>query len=152
MQAQQGAEEYADNINATLQAQIDGVVMNWFYNGVPTMENAPASTWTDDATRTKHLGDVYYDKSTGYAYRFQSDSGSFGWLKIVDQDITSALEAASTAQTTADGKSATFLSLALAQASAENGDSFGRERIALPLHGGQGCKLCSPYSEGVRHL
>ena len=31
-----------------LQSQIDGNITTWFYSGVPTLSNLPASEWTTD--------------------------------------------------------------------------------------------------------
>ena len=44
-----------------LQDQIDGVVENHFYEGVPTTTNYPASSWTSDAQKLNHIGDTYTD-------------------------------------------------------------------------------------------
>ena len=58
-----------------------------------------------------HKGDLYYDNTTGYAYRFtktgNSDPnvvGNYEWVQISDGAATAALATASTAQETADGK------------------------------------------------
>ena len=44
-----------------LQNQVDGAIETWFYEGVPTLTNAPASSWTTDKDKDTHLGDLYYD-------------------------------------------------------------------------------------------
>ena len=43
-----------------LQNQIDGQIETWFYNYIPTAENYPASEWTTDTEKDKHLGDLFY--------------------------------------------------------------------------------------------
>lgn len=97
-----------------LQSQIDGAIENWFYDGVPTLENEPAKNWTDDKTKNVHLGDIYYDNKTGYAYRFKSTTDSstgavtYSWSRITDTDVTKALADAKKAQDTADGKRRVF--------------------------------------------
>ena len=53
-----------------LQEQIDGKVETWYYSGIPSLSNLPASDWTTNDEKDKHIGDLYYDKSTGYAYIF----------------------------------------------------------------------------------
>lgn len=91
-----------------LQSQIDGAIETWFFSDVPTLMNAPANEWTTNEERNVHLGDLYYDKDTGKAYRFQMDGDTYVWQEITDTDIQSALAAASKAQATADGKMKVF--------------------------------------------
>jgi hypothetical protein len=106
---------YITDINS-LQNQIDGQIETWFYNGEPTLLNIPASGWTTNEEKNNHLGDLYYDKLTGYCYRFayediedNPDQGTiYSWIRIQDTDVTLALATASTAQETADGKITTF--------------------------------------------
>lgn len=90
-----------------LQNQIDGSITTYYYSGVPTLSNIPASEWEEYNT---HLGDLYYDKDTGYAYRFYLDSetNTYGWTKITDSDVTEALNLSQQAQDTADGKRRVF--------------------------------------------
>lgn len=92
---------------SSLQNQIDGVVMNWFYEGEPTLINLPASDWTTNELKDEHLGDLYYDLLTGYAYRFLL-SGTYQWYLVPDADVAAALAAAAAAQDTADGKRRVF--------------------------------------------
>lgn len=91
-----------------LQNQIDGNIASWFYAYVPTLENEPASNWSTDETKNQHLGDLFYDTSTGYAYRFMQTDGVYSWQMIQDSDITKALEEASNAVTTANSKMRNF--------------------------------------------
>ena len=91
-----------------LQNQVDGAIETWFYEGVPTLKNAPASSWTTDKDKETHLGDLYYDNKTGKAYRFAQDSNTYKWTIITDTDIAKALSDASKAQETADGKMTVF--------------------------------------------
>ena len=93
-----------------LQNQIDGAIETWFYDGVPTLSNAPAKDWTTDKEKNTHLGDLYYDNKTGKAYRFAKDGSTYKWTVITDTDITKALDNASKAQETADGKMTVFSS------------------------------------------
>lgn len=102
-----------------LQSQIDSVkaiatsaIETHFGTGVPTATNKPASDWTTDEAKNLHVGDLYYDDATGYAYRYMKNSGdAFSWQRISDSDVTKAIndakaakEAADAAQTTADKK------------------------------------------------
>ena len=93
---------------ADLQNQVDGAIETWFYEGVPTLTNAPASSWTTDKDKDTHLGDLYYDNKTGKAYRFAKDGNTYKWTIITDTDIAKALSDASKAQETADGKMKVF--------------------------------------------
>lgn len=91
-----------------LQNQVDGAIETWFYEGVPTLKNAPASSWTTDKEKDTHLGDLYYDNKTGKAYRFAKDGNTYKWTVITDTDIAKALSDAAKAQETADGKMKVF--------------------------------------------
>ena len=93
---------------ADLQNQVDGAIETWFYEGVPTLSNKPASDWTTDKDKDTHLGDLYYDNKTGKAYRFAKDGNTYKWTIITDTDIAKALSDASKAQETADGKMKVF--------------------------------------------
>ena len=82
----------SSDIIGSLQNQIDGAIETWYYEGEPTLENLPAQNWTDDETKNKHIGDLYYDKASGKAYRFLKDeTGAYIWAIITDEDITKAL-------------------------------------------------------------
>lgn len=93
---------------ADLQNQVDGAIETWFYDGVPTLSNKPASDWKTDKDKNIHLGDLYYDNKTGKAYRFAKDGNTYKWTIITDTDIAKALSDASKAQETADGKMKVF--------------------------------------------
>ena len=91
-----------------LQNQVDGAIETWFYDGVPTLKNAPAISWKTDKDKEIHLGDLYYDNKTGKAYRFAKDSNTYKWTIITDTDIAKALSDARMAQETANGKMKVF--------------------------------------------
>ena len=80
-----------------LQNQIDGAIETWFYDGVPTLSNAPAVGWTTDKDKKTHLGDLYYDNKTGKAYRFAKDGSTYKWIIITDTELTKALKDSSQA-------------------------------------------------------
>lgn len=116
LEAAQGAAsdltEFAQSVTgdlSDLQSQIDGSIQTWFYAGVPTLDNEPASGWTTDSIRNNHLGDLYYDTDTDYAYRFMQVDGSYLWDRIQDTDAIKALADAAAAQDTADGKRRVFV-------------------------------------------
>ena len=94
---------------ADLQDQIDGNVTTWYYSGVPTLSNLPASQWTTTTDKDNHIGDIYYDSTTGYAYRFMKDGNNYVWTKISDSDIEAALAEAQDAWDLADNKRRVFI-------------------------------------------
>ena len=107
----------------SLQSQIDGEVTAWFLKGVPTLTNSPAVDWTDDNEKTRHIGDTYTNMNTyeedsenaGKSWRFCKGDGEddtttgWHWHLIADSDAVKALVEAGKAQSTADGKSTTFI-------------------------------------------
>lgn len=101
-------QDFVDAIKDELQGQIDGSITTWFYNYVPTLVNAPANSWGTVELQNQHLGDLFYNKDTGYAYRFQLEGGVYSWDRITDTDVTLALAKAQEAQDTADGKRRVF--------------------------------------------
>lgn len=92
-----------------LQNQVDGNITTWFLSGVPTLSNAPAVDWVTDLNKNAHLGDLYYDQETGYAYRFTISESVYSWLKLTDSDISEALAIANDAKDTADSKRRVFV-------------------------------------------
>lgn len=80
-----------------LQNQIDGAIETWFYDGVPTLKNAPAISWKTNDDKKTHLGDLYYDNKTGKAYRFAKDGSTYEWIIITDTELTKALKDSSQA-------------------------------------------------------
>ena len=107
--------EVINNINTNItdiQKQVDGAIETFYYNGVPTLTNIPASDWTTASKREAHLGDLYLDTATGIAYRFLkkgTTSPTYYWSQISDQILTDAMNRAKTAQDTADGKRRVFV-------------------------------------------
>lgn len=93
-----------------IQNQVDGNITTWFSSGVPTLNNFPASSWTTTADKNNHLGDLYYNKDTGYGYRFSLENNEYSWISIKDTDVTQALALANAAQDTADSKRRVFVS------------------------------------------
>ena len=105
--------DYANTISKdleNLQTQVDGQVEDWYFDYEPSMQNIPASQWTTTEERQKHIGDRFFWKSKGYAYRFMEDNGVWGWILLQDTDITKAMQTAQNAKDVADGKRRTFVS------------------------------------------
>lgn len=102
-------KNYVDGVSKDMQDQIDSKAEQHFYAYDPTLDNEPAKSWTTDEEKEKHVDDLFYNTETGKAYRFmKGDDGSYKWELVQDKDVTNALEAASKAQDTADGKRRVF--------------------------------------------
>lgn len=102
-------KDYVDGVTKDMQDQIDSKAEQHFYAYDPTLDNEPAKSWTTDEEKEKHVDDLFYNTETGKAYRFmKGDDGSYKWELVQDEDVTNALEAASKAQDTADGKRRVF--------------------------------------------
>lgn len=103
--ANESAKSYVDSV------VIDGVDVStqYFYAYDPTLENAPASEWTDADTKDKHLNDIFYNTSTKKMFRFVKIDSAYSWESFDNPDIKAAFDVASTAQDTADGKRRVFL-------------------------------------------
>lgn len=90
--------------------QTDREFTLWFFEYDPRLSNAPASDWTTDELKAMHEQDMFYNRLTGYAYRFErAADGTFSWNSITDQQTVKALENAAKAQDTADGKRRVFV-------------------------------------------
>lgn len=84
--------------------QIDGKIETWFQT------TDPASRWTTDAIRAKHVGDMWYHTtSKELRYYRQISTTAYEWMLIEDSTAIEAYEAASNAQDTADGKRRVFV-------------------------------------------
>lgn len=92
---------YLDSVQNGLQNQIDSAIQTYTSDTIPTLENAPASSWTDNSTKAKHVGDICYvtnagGDADGYCYRFTNTGTSaapvYEWLLIKDSDVNRALQ------------------------------------------------------------
>jgi hypothetical protein len=105
------AEVYSPQIKV-LQEQIDGQIEAFFGDYVPDGNNEPASTWTDDITKKKHLGDLFYivnnEEYGGQAYRYAKINGEYKWDYVKDTAVIKALADAAKAQDTANVKKRIF--------------------------------------------
>ena len=92
-----------------IQKQMDGSITTYYYSGVPSLSNLPASEWLVEEY-SNHEGDLYYDKDTGYAYRFEIENNEYKWLEVSDGSVIEALAIANAAKDTADSKRRIFVS------------------------------------------
>ena len=96
---------------ASLESTLDGKVDTYFYNYAPSLSNVPAMNWITSETdvRDEHIDDIFYDTVTGYCYRYTKSGLTYSWQRVKDSDVTSAMNAASAAQDTADHKRRVFV-------------------------------------------
>lgn len=88
--------------------QIDGSYIIWFESAEPTMSNSPAKDWTTADAKKVHVGDLYYNKVGGTAYKWTESGGSYSWSEITNKDILKVFNAASRDNDTVDGKRRVF--------------------------------------------
>ena len=103
-------KDFADTVDRIdqIKDQVDKSFMSWFYDGEPTSENVPAKDWTTEDAKRLHIGDLYYDTTSGFSYEWVFKSDTYSWQKITNSGIQEALKNASQAQDTADGKRRAF--------------------------------------------
>ena len=70
------------NLKDVLEDQSE--VSLWFFNEKPTLKNKPYIDWTNPE---EHIGDIYYDQSTGYVYQYFSDE----WKINTDANLVQAM-------------------------------------------------------------
>ena len=116
-QSYKEAKAYTDAVKETLnediedlQNQIDGNITTWYYDYAPALDNEPASEWTTDEEKEKHAGDLFFDNTTQFCYRWTYEDDAWTWVFIQDTGIAEALAAAQAAQDTADHKRRVFIS------------------------------------------
>lgn len=100
----------------SLQDQIDGNIQSWAGDDDPlpvevegsvdpSTANYPASAWTTDTDRLKHMGDIYVNNTTGQGWRYtrQANDGDFYWMRITDEELANALQRISALETSVAG-------------------------------------------------
>lgn len=107
--------ESKDYINNTLpgilsdiQAQLDGQIEQFFETYDPTTSNAPANGWTTTALKEDHLGDLFYNTSTGKVYRWVKNGSVYSWQELQDSEVAQALALANDALALAKKKNRIF--------------------------------------------
>lgn len=94
----------------SIMKQLDGKIDSYFYDYEPTISNYPASEWKTDEEKESHNGDLFFwkQKGGGLCYRYVQINGEWTWYNVKDPSVQKALEDASKAQDTADGKRRNF--------------------------------------------
>lgn len=107
------AKNYIDNtlpgILADIQAQLDGQIEQFFETYDPTLSNAPASTWTTTQLKEDHLGDLFYNTTSGAVFRFVKENGVYKWKQLSDAEVAQALALANDALELAKKKRRVFV-------------------------------------------
>ncbi len=102
--AQSNLDSYkttTDQLLDELKNIADNAIESFYLKGAPTASNPPASSWTTDALRRQHAGDLYMDTDTGYSYRWSGTE----WVQVKDSDVTKALKEIESVKTTYATKS-----------------------------------------------
>lgn len=117
-QLSQELQRVVNNINETiipdLQDQIDKSIISWGGEEVPTLDNYPASEWTTDTERKRHINDGYDRKITtdgavSYeSYKFVFENGVYQWNRIADSGSATAIAEARKALGLAGTKARVF--------------------------------------------
>jgi len=103
--------QYTDDLEA-LQEQIDGQIETYFDDYVPTLNNAPANSWTTTALKDAHLGDLFYvvddPDHGGECYRFAKIDDVYQWQLVTDSEAARAIQIAQDAAELAGVKKRVF--------------------------------------------
>lgn len=102
-------DETYKNQMSNIQAQIDGQIQSYFYDYEPTLTNVPASEWTTEDDKIKHMGDLFYNSETGLGYRFSYIDNTWVWEELKDTDVGRALANAENALNVANNKRRVFV-------------------------------------------
>lgn len=124
---QNSQSETINNIQSGLDDLVEQIDSNiTYYKGdyVPTLDNEPASEWATDELKNNHLGDLFYNTETGFAYRFVKDGVVYKWEKE-SNDVAEAIELAENAIAQATAAQDTANS---AQSTANNAQSSANSK------------------------
>ena len=147
----------------SLQDQVDGTVEYWFGTEPPTLENAPANQWTDDETRSVHIGDMYTDTNTGLEYRYSRRGTSaivngqlvrlwhYYWQEVPSTGIGQAIQAANNALNMANSKNHVFVT-ANANTTPQSPYKVGDLWITLDNYKMKICIKTRENTSGTRYL
>ena len=87
------------NLSSLLESQSE--ISLWFFDGTPTLENNPYVSWV---TPSDHIGDFYYDRSSGYVYQYTST----GWIQNSDEELIKSMALTNASIDTTDNERKVF--------------------------------------------
>lgn len=123
------------NLGDSIEDQSD--ISLWFFNGIPALDNTPTIEWED---KSEHIGDFYYDKDTGYAYKFIFEEDIYLWEQQSDSNLIQALALTNAELDTVDGSRRVFLTTP--SPPYDNGDWYVDENSDLYI-----CQISKPSTE-----
>ncbi len=123
------------NLGDTLESQSE--ISLWFFDGIPTLSNRPYTDWQNP---NNHVGDIYYDRSTGYVYIFQLDEGVYSWVRNEDASLIQAMALTNAAIDTEDNIRNVFFSTP--SPPYDNGDWYVDDNGDLYI-----CQISKPSGE-----
>jgi len=106
-------------INA-LTTQVDNQIDVWYKTVNASTSVAPTTSWTTNAIKDLHIGDLYYNIENGLSWRYDKTNNVYSWKEMPES--TSTLLSISTAQATADGKRTVFATTNIPYAPYDIGD------------------------------
>lgn len=80
----------------------------WFDEGVPTILTVPYTDW-ETGTESDHIGDLYFDRDTGYVYQFDFIDEVFLWKPVTETNLIQAMALSNAAIDTSDRQRKVFL-------------------------------------------
>ena len=123
------------NLGDSLENQSD--ISLWFFDGIPTLENIPTNEWQN---LEEHIGDFYYDKSTGYVYKFLFEEDIYSWEQIEDSSLIQAMALTNAELDTLDGSRRVFF--VIPEPPYDNGDWYIDSNGDLYI-----CQISKPSTE-----
>ena len=93
----QGIQKIENELNSMLNALVINLkdvldsqseISLWFYSGTPTTANEPYTSWEN---KSDHIGDIYYDQSSGSTYQYKEYNGTGVWEVNVSPDLIEAM-------------------------------------------------------------
>ena len=95
-----GQSQSLEDFSTEVHNQIDGKIETWF------QKTSPSLIWKTNDEKIKHIGDLWFNTKTKELKRF---SETYDWELIEDNTAIKALDDASKAQDTANGKRRVFV-------------------------------------------
>jgi len=93
-----------------IQAQLDGQIEQFFDTYDPTDTNEPYITWESTGKLNDHLGDLFYNTTTGSVFRliYDNNLAFHVWVQLTDSEVAQALALANDAIALAQTKRRIF--------------------------------------------